>query len=1197
MVNRTSPPPWGLPCVLAAVTLLYLLAYGPVLWAPGHIYQNWDQTFPAFASQVRAYGSISASTWNGNYEMGSPGPMTGMTFYLDLLVRQGLAGLGGGILARWLGLAYALAGAAGFWTLSRRMGLSGLCAFVVCAVSQFNPKTYSLALSGHTEAGFAYALTPWAVCLADMAVTAASRHRMLAAALGLGMVLALACSSPFGVTSAGVILAVYCAAAAIRRPKRAASVFALAASAALVLHLHWILPTALGATGSDSFKYNLNAEDIQAEYTHKYREYSVPPRQAMIGHTDNLGMGTEYAYPVAPPLDAWWKPSAYALLALALLGLLGRTASPALKWFAALSLVLGFVLLTGSKTLPGAYLYEVILARVKMVFFLMARPTRWLYIYYAGLALLVGLGLEAVRRRTFWTAHRWPDRVAAALAAAVLAVYLQPWWSGQLAVPKNETTQTMSLTPQPLRTEERELVEALDRDPGLYRVSVFPTISSPTGNIPAPPASSLTRNFGMLGKDSLVGPAFVGNPYGRYMLSLAHRRAASTDEYGRLLGLGAVRRVVWDKDEPYLSYLDYGWMPATKRGSETLPDPRDVLRPFLTAQRDLVPDPGWSRGPFTVLDNKDFLPRIRAVRTATLAAGGLPLLASMAQLPDNPFASQALFFATDLDATGIQRLGATLRGLAVHNDAWPEFALPFLPASYWLPARPRGAAPAGWSGVADRWHHALWLEGSPLNAGAMISQAASAMEIPLPGAGPHRLLARVASMPAQHGLAISLAGRELAQTPSGDPFDRGWRWLDLGVQNLDGSPLVLSARGRGAVVSGVLAVPEATFRAALESALRAVGQPGPPNAPSSPSPHTSVTAEAEFCVEKSPGVYSPVRDIALLAKVPGLAMQTSGLREDGLEGSGAGTLAAEGDLPGQATFKMDFPYPVSGFTLVSYPRLFGDPGGKAYARASWSANGKTFQPLYELAGATDGKWEDVYARREEVSARRRLSSVWIRFDLRQAQLTSLANPPNQPMTVSVAPDEPFPGAPSMGQAAMLPARFALHAFGPGPQLARARLLTPQGPVWKDLGTFEPDASGLVRLDVDASSGAACDVLELRSLPDAAAPPAPDAPDSERLSSARYQVKGTLPAGGLLLFSEAYHPSWEALPDSGPAIKPLKAYGFMNAYPLPQDAPDSLRLAFSPEKYRDLGLSISTAGWIVFALAVAALLCWPGRSRS
>lgn len=1177
---------------LAVTAAGYLLAYGDALWAPGHISQNWDQSFPPFPEEIRTYGSISHATWSSIFELGSPGPMNGLTFYFDLLVRNGLSWLGGGILARWLNLAYMLLGTAGFWMISRRLGLSGISTLVVCALSQFNPRTYSMALSGHTEAGFAYALAPWIITLADVAVKASNPRHFLAAGLCAGMVLALACSSPFGVTSAGLLLALYCASAmasAPGSPWRSLAVLAIAGAVMIVLHMHWILPTALGSAGANAFKHNQSVAEIQADYVHKYREYSIPPRQAMIGHTDNHGMGSEYAYPVAAPADQWWKPSAFAILALGLLGLLGRSPNPTLKWFAALCLLLGFVLLTGTRTLPGRFLYEVVLYQAKVLFFFMARPTRWLLVYYTGFALLAGLGLEAVFRRSIWTTHRWPDRLAVAFTAATLAVYLFPWWSGQLAVPKNETTQTMAITPQPLRPEERALAEALARDPGIYRVAVFPTISSPTGDIPAPPSSSLTRNFGMMGKDSLVGPAFIGNPYGRYLLSVAHRRVPSTDEYGRLLGLGAVRRVVWDKDEPYLSYLDFGWMPPAKRGSETLPDPKDVLRPFLQAQRDLPPDKSWSFGPFVVLDNTDYLPRIRATQSAALATGGFPLLSSMAQLEANPFGRTALFFSTDLDKSDIDRLGKARGEVLVHNDSWPELLLPYLPAGSWRPAlEPGKAAPDGWERVSDRWHQVLWFEGSPLNTGALVSREASTISIPLAGSGHYRLLARVGNLPAQHGLTIAHSGTTLATTASTDPFDKGWRWLDLGTRIMDGNPVSILARGRGAVVSGVLAVPEGEFVAARRALEKAFSI----NA-------GTVLAEAEACVLQSQGVYSAIRDIALLTPVPGVNMQTENLRAENLDGSGAGTLAAEGDQPGQASFRLDFSYPVSGFTLTSYPRLFGDPDGKAYVRASWSADGKTYLPLYELTAATDGKWEDVYARRKEVSIRQPLSSVWIRFDLRQAQLGSLVNPPNQPMTITVAPANSYPDAASMGQAVMLPARFALRPLGSGPHRVRARLLTPQGPLWQELGTFEPGPRGLVELDVDApgnTGNAACDLLEMRGQPQAEAPGPMVSPDSTRLSAARYSVQGNLPANGLLLFSEAYHPSWLTI-SASETIKPLKAYGFMNAYPLPDNPPNGLLLEFSAEKFRNLGLAISIAGWGAFVLLIVALLCWPRRSTT
>lgn len=1170
---------------MALVIGIYFSAYWDILWNPGHIYQNWDQSFPPFPEEVRVYGSIPNSTWNSIFELGSPGPMTGITYYFDKIVRQGLAELGGEFLARWLNLAYALIGTIGFFALAKRLGLSGLPTLALCVVAQFNPKTYSLVLSGHTDALFADALAPWLVASADAALHALGLRRFLAAGLGSGMLTALACSSTFGIVQSAPLLVAYTLAAAPRRPGRGAALLALIGSIVLVLQIHWIIPTVLGAAGTDSLKYNQTAAEIQADYLHKYREYSVPPRQAMIGHTDNLGMGTEYAYPVEPPKDVWWKPSAYALLGFALLGLLCPVSNQRLKWFAALCLLFGFVALTGAKTLPGAYLYEIILARVKVLFFFMARPTRWLLVYYTGLAILAGLGLEAVRRRTFWTGRRWPDALASAFAVAVLAVYLWPWWSGQLTKPKNETTQTMALMPQPLLPEEEQLATALAKDPGLYRITVFPTISSPTGNIPDPPSSSLTRNFGMMGKDSLVGPAFIGNPYGRFLLSLAHRRATSTDEYGRMLGLGAVRRVIWDKDEAYLSYMDFGWMPSTKRGSETLPDPRGILRPFLEAQRDLPPAPDWSFGPFVTLNNGDYLPRIRSVASASLASGGFPLLESLAQLEDNPFGREAMFFSTDVDPAALERLGQTKSGLRIHNDSWPELLLPFIPGGRWIPAlSPGSAAPNGWTGISERWHHSLWFEGSPLNTRSLWSQAQASLAIPLRGSGPHRIFLRAASLPGQHGMDIGLDGRPLATTASADPFDRGWRWIDLGLHELTGSHTVnLLARGRGAVVSGVLAVPADELVTALQSLERFF--------PASAS-NFSVLAEAEACVEAASGVYSPVRDIPLLAALPGLRLETTDLRLEDVDGSGIGVLAAEGDRAGQALFRLDFPQPVSGFTLVSYPRLFGDSGGQAFVEAQWSRDGQEFLPLYQVHGAADGKWEDVYGRRQEVSVREKMTTLWVRFTLRQAQLGSLANPPNQPMTVSVVPAVPYPGAPSMGQAVVLPARFALHSFRSGRHQVRARMLSLEGPRWVDMGILEPDKEGILRLNINGPAGTVCDLLELVSLPERPSPGALPAPEAQRLSPARYQSTGPLPQGGLLLFSEAYHPAWLARFD-GSSLAPLKAYGFMNAYPLPEAPPTTLQLEFKPERFRGLGLTISLTGWAVFLLAMTALLLWPG----
>lgn len=1175
MTTKTRANLLGLAAVLACITALYLASYRDILTAPGHVYQNWDQTIPPFPAQIEAYGSISRHAWSPVFELGSPGAFTGINRAFDLLMREGLAFVGGPLLARWHFLLYALAGATGWWLLCRRLGLGFWPALAACCLGQFNPRTYSLAVSGHGfEVGFALALTPWMVLFADRARTARGAA-FWAWSLACGMASALAFSaSPIGLATAAAFLALWLAGALVaRRSLKPLAVLAVAGGVILGAQAHWVLPAAgLGSAGA---KYNQSFEDLRAHYLHLYKDFSSPPRQAMIGHTANLGMGTEQAYPVEGPYAPWWEASAFVLLGLALLGLTAKGREPALKWFAACCLAAGFWMVAGVNTPAGRILYEGVLGRVQMVFYLMARPMRWLALYQAGLALLAGLGLQAVADRSFWRFHRWPGPAAGLAAAAALAVYLYPWWSGQIARPRNATTQTMALMPQPLPEEERLLAGRIAAAPGDWRITVFPTVSGPTGDVPAPPATSLTRNFGMLGKDTLVGPAFVGQPFGRFLLGLAHRPFPGTSAYGRLLGLGAVRYVFLDRQTPHLSYDDFGWMPRVKRGSETLADPGRSLEGFLAAQRDLAPDPRWSIGPFLALDNRDYLPRLRLAGQSLLAAGGMPLLEGLAELPENPFADSALFFGADLDAAQAEGLPGR-SGVAVSGGDWPELLLPWLDAACWLPAwGTAAAAPGGWARAGDIWRSAPWLDASPLDRAALVSRGEASVDIPLPGRGAHRVLARLGGLPGQWTPGVSLDGRELAAPRAPDPLDRGWRWQDLGVLNLDGAAVLrVGAPGPGALAAGVLAAPVERFEAARQAL----------DAAFPPSGRTLAVVQAEACAEPGSMPYAPRQEIPLLGGWPGLAREFAGLRLDGEDGVGGGTLAAEGAQTAQAVFRVEMAREAGGFTLYTYPRLFGDPDGLAFVRAEWSQDGMAWRPLYEIAGKADGRWEDVYGRETALRVEEPLRALHLRFTLRQAQLGSLANAPNRPMRLVMEPAEPLPGVVSMGQGVELPARFSAMAPRPGRYAVQARLLTPDGPQWADLGQRDtlPDGS----LDLSGGPpGAVCDLFALRSGP-AGPSAAPPPLEWLRENPARYRVSGPLPRGGLLLFSESFHPRWSA---GGAA--PLKAYGFMNAFALPATPPESLTVEFTPQRLREAGDRVSLAVWLLAGAACLGCAGW------
>lgn len=1195
--------------VFGAVALFVLLSWRGVLFAPGHVYQNWDNVTPPYAEEVRRLATISKHAWNPLFDLGSPGAFGAINRWFDIVVREGIAPLGGSVLAKWQGPAYAVIGATGVLALCRLLGLGLWPAFVAALLYACNPRQYSLAVSGHIqETGFALAFLPWVLALFHRAVAAPGWRRPAGFSLAAGLLGALVCSaSPFGIVFYGVLTGLFIlATAAARRSAKPLACFALAGLAVFVLNLHWLAPAARSVAGDASGKYHQTESEVRDNYEGIYRRFSAPLRQAMLGHTDNYGMGTEYAYPVNLKETPVWTGAALGLLALALVGLGYRTGEKGLKTFAILCLVFGFLFMAGNKTLAGAVLYEKVLHRVSMVFFLMARPARWLPLYYAGLALLAGMGLAAISRRTVWRGSRAVDWGVCAFVTGCLAVYLAPYWNGSLAASKNATTQTMALMAQPVSPAEGVLAKALSADPDDYRVTVWPTIAGPTGDVPAPPRNAVTRNFALLGKDAVMGPTFMGEPFSRYLLTVLMRPWPATDRFGRLLGLAAVKRVLFDPSEPYLSYGSFGWMPTTKRGPETLFDPGGILAPFVAAQADLRPDPALAAPPVEVLRNDDFLPRLRLAGQGRLAAGGFPLLLSLASGPEAGFAGEALFFGSDLTAAAVSRLGGGLSGLTAYGRSWPELCLPFLPENAFRPAA-TARLDGEFENLSGRLLDDPRFGGAALDSGGKVSKGPGKLSFPLVGHGPWRIFLRAGAAPWAGEARVTLDGAAVAVLAAG-PLGRGLDWIDCGTAAFEPGPphaLEVEVPGRGVAVSGLLAVPEEAFEAALNRVADLA------------SGGVRLAAEAEEVADGPVAPMVPQLFMPLLAAASGTTTRSTGARLESVDPQGGGTVAVEGEAPGEIVFTARFPVPVAAFALEAYPRLFGDKDAPSYVDATVSVDGGPARPLFRVEGKPDGRWEDVYARKEVHAVQGPATTVTVRFSMRQAQLSSQSNAPNQPMRLVA--DTPLPGAAtlSFGAAARLPAAFDLAAPVPGTYRAALRLVgragdvctlpdgtektfAADGPVDVDAGTVVADASGRIRLALAGSPSVACDRIELTTGPDGHA--AGRFPAYDRVSPGRYRFDlpagpaGPAGQGGYLLFSESYHSGWR-LRIGGQDLGPVRGLGFLNAFPLPDGASGPAELVFADEEAMARLVPWVEAAWgVLGAAALLLLMPWPGRSK-
>ncbi len=1203
--------------VLLVLGLFFLISYRGILFEPGHVYQNWDNGTPPFQSQLERYGSISRYSWNPLYELGSPGAFNGVNRYADLFVREFAAPLGGAVVAKWHGLVYALVGGLGLSFLCRALGLGAAATLLGCLLWCFNPRMYSLAVSGHLlEMGFALALLPWTLFTLVKANAETRRLGKTAWVVLSGMLGALACSgSAIGIVFFGVFLVFLAVSEGVSRRSCAPVLTAACAGAVVVLlSLHWLVPAAsLSLKGGGGVKYNQSAESVRDNYRHMNEHFSVPPRNAMIGHTDDFGMGTEYAYPVSTNATPCWKASAYALLGLALFGLYFRRAgrsSRSLKYFAILCLAGGFVFFAGQKTLAGAYFYDILLSRVQMVYFYMARPARWLPVYFMGLSLLAGMGVQAVLDRRIWVGNRKVDVLAYAGVFLLLAVYLRPYWSGSITEPKTTTTQTMALTPQPFSASEEALARRLTNDPEDYRITVWPTIAGPTGPIPDPPKNALTRNFGMMGKDAVIGPTFVGETYCGFMLNLLYRPYPFTDRFGRLLGLAAARRVLFDPSEPYLSYSGFGWAPTTKRGPETLFDPGGILERFVHAQKDLSLEKDWKFPPFEIYANRDWLPRLRTASQALLSAGGAPFLQTLAELPDNLFADAALFMSADADRDGLDRLSGTLRGVAVPSGAKPELLLPFLPKGAFVPALESGKRPPeGFSSLVSRRLRYPAFDATPLAGAGLVSDAAGEARLSPPGPGTWRVHLLYGRGPGGGTVAVSLAGKILLRDAGPAVLRRGLVWRDLGDVSVEGDEgLVVSVDGPGAVVCGMAAATPDDWAKAEKALAAKLG-----------SGRILVAAEAEAAAREGAAAYAPRVAVDLLGARTRTAMAGS-VRVERAAPAGSGLVAAEGG-EGEILFTVPLGRKMRGFVLTSYPRLFGDKEKEAFVEASYSLDGRDFTPLYKVRGKKDGRWEDVYKRRMVSDLAGESDTVWIRFRMRQAQLSSQANRPNIPMRLAAEPVDVFPAAVSMGQAVPLPAAFVLEAPFSGAYRAGARVLGRTGDVvrlsggagrrlnrdgasWVDLGELKTDARGRLDLRLEGSWDAVCDIIVLEREKGAASG---GAVPYVRDNPGRYRVElgGT---SGLLLFSEAYNPGWLLDRGNGPE-KPMRAYGFMNAWPL--DAPGSdgaggaekedAEVYFREQPVMEKATAVTRAVWVALAALLAvsgvgALVSGPGRKN-
>lgn len=1191
--------------VILAITVFYIIAFRGILFNSDHVYQNWDNGIPPFSIQIKYLSDLSKTTWLSGADLGSPGVWTGINRYFDLIILEGLSFLGGKFLSKWLYLLYVLIGGTGFWLICRELGFRFYVALIVVLLSQFNPKTYSLIVSGHMlHQGFAYSLIPWFLFVLYKTINTQSLWLSGIGIIIAGIIGALIFSaSPFGIILFAVFTAIFFIAFCFHKQRM--RLFVSTAAILLIvitLHLYWLVPAReISRETGSGFKFYQTVEQLSEKYIHTYRDLSPSIHDTIIGHTDNIGMATEYVYPVVGNIGLIWKLSAYILLLTAVSGLFLKRQWQGWIIFSALCLFGGIILFSGYNTPFGRLFYEGILMKVKIIFFFMSRSARWLLVYYVGLALMAGFAL-----------HSWSDiilkrerrtqLIAGFFLITVLTIYWFPFWRGSLTMPKNDTTQTLSLMPQKVSEEEAEVVSRFSEDKEDYRITVLPTIMSPLGQIPMPPKSTYTRNYALLGKDAMVGPVFVGESFSNFLLNLLHREVPYTGNTGRLFGLGSVKYIVKVNGEKYYSYTDFGYMQHPNGSRETLFDPENVLEKMLSAQKDLAmeDDSAQKFKGVEIYKNADFLPRIRKAEAAYLASGGMPLFVSMSEMQANFFLKNAMFFGADLDEAAIGKLAPFWQGVVIHNNSWPELLLPFLSKDYWHPAGSfvDGAA-KGWFPLQDAWQKALWFNGSELNNGALLSNEKAELIFRLKGAGAYRLFISYGREYDGGEIGFSLNENMLLFLEK-DNLQRGFVWKDFGNINLDqpDNTFKIDAGGRGVAVRGILLVPSGIFNETMAKLKKTFLN----------NKNIAIVAEAEAVADT--GVVKNNKAVIPLINDSRAKMSLINTKNTSYDSEFNRALSPDGKQIGEAIFEVLFDEDVSSCKLESYPRINNDKEGKNFTAAFFSNDGVNYQPIFRLESKRNGRWDDIYTWRKEDIFSCSGRKVFIKFELKDSELYSLTNLPNTPMRIIGEYKDHYNSVHSFGQAVRLPSSFTFYIPKGGVYRLMARIigengsvvdmaasgikrtfkLKEKGAVWLDMGEINIKSAVPLKIMLSGSKNTYSDLFKIESKSISDSISEEKRLTYNRVNSARYEIDQQNDKPELLLFSEAFHPKW-LLQTGGRLSEPIKAYGFMNAYTVSPFNIGKSALYFKYQSFLEHYWSVSKIIWIL--LGIGLFICCIG----
>jgi hypothetical protein len=623
------------------VILIAIFALRSVLFIPGIIGHTWDWGIPNFPEQFQLQTEASFFIWDNRTFGGFFFPTRiELPYWLLNLI---FSSLGGEVLSKVVPLLILIiAGLAMFFTVRKIFLLNYFWALIPAILYMLSPFSYSRLIGGHLPILLGYAFLPLvfysSVSLFGLLAQKNTSRAWWSKLVFLTLILTLGILHPLTLLVSWIVIFLTAGVFFILRGgerKGIAKKFFLVLVFWTLLNSYWLLPV-LSQLVKGLGELSIRPwQPITGELSFRLLYFSSAshPLSELFSFSFPFGLNTEFVYPLPDLMKPLFILLSVILFAtsivtfyLAIIYLAIKRRKKYLPVILILTLIelIGFTLVAGEKTIIGRLFFFILIRLAPFIFSVVSNPLRLLPLVVLPLFVLFVVTLATIEERLGY----FGKMVLKGFIVFGLLVFFYPWFFHNLTTPVIKySEQPMSLKVTKINPEDKKVFDYLKGFKEDFRVTYLPP---PFVSWPGETDLSYSWN-------TIYSPKPVFLEYSQPILageiinSLYSQK--SSRDLSKLLGLGAVKTIIYPHYQQFESYQDFikdtkNYKPIVDRNWTDQNNIQKKTADFKTVD---------------IHENENFVPHVFIPEQVTFIQGEKSSLTDIVSFPDYQIRN-AIFF-------------------------------------------------------------------------------------------------------------------------------------------------------------------------------------------------------------------------------------------------------------------------------------------------------------------------------------------------------------------------------------------------------------------------------------------------------------------------------------------------------------------------------------------------------------------------